>query len=253
MGTSSSSKGSNGRQPLVPAGVDDEPGAPQPVPEPQRFRAFRTSFGKYLKSKDTSDLRKSLGHYARTSTGGSDIGPRRFGAVYSTGEDFYETLSSLGGDGVAAAAQGLSRDELRGQPLDVVCQRLATVLTPENGDAERVRQSIDEAMAEVLGEDEPFDPDRLDDETLHRIIAEYLSQAIFQDIVEEVGGSWAQAPDETRTAAAERELLELIRVIVDDRLGGRLMGRGDVTRAQIGGFLRQTVRDVWRSWEQHHD
>ena len=48
MGTSGSSKGPKNSSPLVPAGVDDEPGKPLPEPEGQRFRGFRTEFGERL-------------------------------------------------------------------------------------------------------------------------------------------------------------------------------------------------------------
>ncbi|WFU04520.1 hypothetical protein QA648_27445 (plasmid) [Rhizobium sp. CB3171] len=248
MGTSSSSKGSGSKQPMVPPWADDQPGTPVPAGPPKRFQAFRTSFGKYLKSGDRDDLKRSLGHYARTATGGSGVGPRRFGSVYNSGGDFYEVLKSLGGDGGNAAERGLSRDSLAGQPLDVVCQRLAEMLAPENGDADRIREAIDEAMLEVLGEGD-FDPDSLDDETVARIMGEYLSQTVFQEIVEEVGGSWANAPDEKRTSAAEAELLEVIRVIVDKNLAPKLTDGKAITKSDVLRFMRETVVEVWREWE----
>lgn len=248
MGTSSSSKGSGSKQPMVPPWADDQPGAPVPKAPPKRFQAFRTSFGKYLKSGDSGDLKRSLGHYARTATGGSGIGPRRFGSVYKAGGDFYEVLKSLGGDGEAAADRGLSKDSLAGEPLDVVCQRLAEALAPENGDADRIREAIDEAMLEVLGEGN-FDPSSLDDEAVDRIMGEYLSQTVFQEIVEEVGGSWANAPDDKRTSAAEAELLELIRVVVDKNLGPKLTDGKSITKSEIHRFMRETVVEVWKEWE----
>ncbi len=119
MGTSASSKGSGRDQPLVPPWADDEPGKPVPQAEPKRFQAFRRSFGKYLQTRDPRDLQRSLGHYARTATGGSAVGPRRFGSVYNTGGDLYSVLSSLGGDGTLADSRGLSQASLTGQPLDV--------------------------------------------------------------------------------------------------------------------------------------
>ncbi|AFL53378.1 hypothetical protein ABIE78_000731 [Sinorhizobium fredii] len=248
MGTSSSSRGSGSNQPMVPPWADDQPGAPVPPPPPKRFQAFRTSFGKFLKGGDGGDLRKSLGHYARTSTGGSAVGPRRFGSVYTTGGDLYDVLKSLGGDGGEAAERGLSKESLAGQPLDVVCQRLAETLAPENGDSDRIREAIDEAMLEVMGEGN-FDPDRLDEETINRILGEYLSQSIFQEIVEEVGGSWANAPDEQRTPEAESELLEVIRVVVEKNLGPSLSDAKDLTKADIHRFMREAVTEVWREWE----
>ncbi|WP_292641675.1 hypothetical protein [Mesorhizobium sp.] len=161
-------------------------------------------------------------------------------------------LNSLGGDGREAAERGLSKDSLNGQPLDVVCQRLAETLAPDNADKDRIRAAIDEAMVEVLGEGE-FDPDRLDEETVHRIISEYLSQSIFQDIVEEVGGSWANAPDEKRTPEAEAELLELIRVVVDKKLGARMSGSTGVNKAAVERFMREAVTEVWREWEANDE
>lgn len=252
MGTSASSKGSRSNQPMVPPWADDQPGAPIPVGPPKRFQAFRTSFGKYLKGGDVGDLRRSLGHYARTSTGGSGVGPRRFGSVYTAGGQLYDVLNSLGGDGVAAAEQGLSRASLEGQPLDVVCQRLAEALAPENGDSDRIRAAVDEAMLEVLGEGD-FDPSQLDAETINRIIGEYLSQSVFQEIVEEVGGSWANAPDEQRTPEAEAELLEVIRVVVDKNLGPRLADANNMKQADVHRFMREAVTEVWREWESYDD
>lgn len=248
MGTSASSKGSGRNQPMVPPWADDLLGVPPPSPPPKRFQAFRTAFGKYLKGGDSADLRRSLGHYARTSTGGSSVGPRRYGSVYAAGGGLYDVLSSLAGDGAEAASQGLSKDSLTGQPLDVVCQRISEALARDNGDADRIREAINEAMFEVLG-DGDFNPDELNEESVHRILAEYLSQSIFQEIVEEVGGSWANAPDENRTAEAETELLELIRVVVDRNLGSRLAGANGLGKEAVGRFMRETVTEVWREWE----
>lgn len=248
MGTSASSKGSGSSQPMVPPWADDQPSEPIPIAPPKRFQAFRTSFGRYLKSRDSHHLGKSLGHYARTSTGGSAVGPRRFGSVYGTGGRFYEVLKSLGSDGKRATELGLSKESLSGQPLDVVCQRLAEVLAPPNGDHERIRQAIDEAMFEVL-DTENFNPDQLDDETINRILGEFLSQAIFQEIVEEVGGSWASASDERRTSEAEEELLEVIRVVVDKNLGPRLADSERLTQTNVVLFMRDAVTEVWREWE----
>ena len=237
---------------MVPPWADDQPGTPVPAPQPKRFQAFRTSFGKYLKGGDGGDLRRSLGHFARTSTGGSGVAPRRFGSVYTTGGDLFDVLRSLGGDGTDAEERGLSKTSLTGQPLDVVCQRLSEALAPENGDRDRIREAIDEAMLEVLGEG-TFDPASLDEETVHRILSEYLSQSVFQDIVDEVGGSWANAPDEKRTAEAEGELLELIRVVVDKNLGSKLAGGKNLTKAEVHKFMRDAVTEVWKEWESYDE
>lgn len=249
MGTSASSKGSGPDQSLVPPWADDSPEKPLPDPEKKRFRAFRRAFGTYLKSGKRADLDKALGHYARSATGGRSVGPRRFGAVYSSGSDLYSVLSSLGGDGEFAEARGIARDQLTGQPIDIVCQRLAYALVPQNGDADKIREAMNEAMIEILGTVD-FDPDRLDEEAIQGILGEYLSQAVFQEIVEEVGGTWSQAAANA-TPEAESRLLETIRAVVEVTLGPQLDGRANVPRAEIHRFLRKTLDDVWAIWEAH--
>lgn len=251
MGTSASSKGRGQHQPIVPPWADDDPGKQLPLAPEKRFLAFRRAFGDHIRLGNSADLQKALGHYARTATGGSAVGPRRFGPVYAAGSALYTALSSLGGDGVAAAAQGLSQASLIGQPLDVVCQRLSEVLAPDNGDADRVRQAIDEAMFFVLG-DVAFDPTSLDEETVHQILGEYLSQSVFQEIVEEVGGSWANN-DAPKTVAAESALLELIRVVVDQNLGPKLNGQINISQDKIHRFLRETIDAVWSEWEAFNE
>jgi hypothetical protein len=251
MGTSASAKGSGRDQPLVPPWADDEPGEPIPVSPEKRFQAFRRAFGSYLKSGNPRDLQRSLGHYARTATGGRSVGPRRYGSVYATGGDLYSILSSLGGDGTLADSQGLSKASLTGQPLDVVCQRLSEALTPSNGDADRIRESIDQAMIEVLG-DQEFDPTSLDDETIQRILGEYLSQAVFQEIVEEVGGSWSNGTA-TSTPEAEAALLEAIRAVVEVNFSPKLEGKINIVQADIRAFMRETINEVWATWEEYSE
>ncbi|MBT0780837.1 hypothetical protein [Paracoccus sp. pheM1] len=251
MGTSASSKGSGTDQSLVPPWADDSPGEPLPDLEPKRFRAFRRAFGTYLKSGKQADLDKALGHYARSATGGRGVGPRRFGAVYTSGSDLYSVLSSIAGDGGLADTRGITKDQLAGQPIDVVCQRLTDALVPPNGDADKIRGAMNEAMIEVLGTAD-FDPDRLDEDAVQRILGEYLSQAVFQEIVEEVGGTWSQAAANA-TPGAESRLLETIRAIIEVTLGPQLDGRTNVPRAEIHSFMRKTLDDVWAIWEAHGD
>ncbi|WP_339112885.1 hypothetical protein [Thioclava sp. GXIMD2076] len=104
-------------------------------------------------------------------------------------------------------------------------------------------------MIEVLGEKE-FDPAQLDDETIQRILGEYLSQSVFQEIVEEVGGSWASGTV-TSTPEAEGALLETIRAVVEVNLGPRLEGKGNIVQADVRQLMRETINEVWATWEAY--
>ena len=92
MGTSSSAKGPNNRSPLVPPWADATPDAPMPKPEGHRFRGFRTEFGK-VAAGSRGSLARALKKYASSATGGSSVGPRRFGPAYSAGAGLIQALS----------------------------------------------------------------------------------------------------------------------------------------------------------------
>jgi len=81
---------------------------------------------------------------------------------------------------------------------------------------------------------------------------EFLSLAVFQNIVEEAGGAWDRAPDEEKSAQCEGELLDLIKVVVESSFERTIgAGTGRFSQDQIKGFMREAARDAWREWESY--
>jgi len=248
MGTSASSRGNNDRQPLVPSWADDEPDKKLPTPEPQRFRAFRTAFGKALASgSDKAGLRTALGHYARTSTGGSTVGPRRFGPAYTAGGGMY---SALRGVAQGIAVPGLDTSSFIGKSTDYFAQVLGQFLAGDTADADRINAAVQEAVATVLDLEANFDPSQLTDDVIDSLLSEFMSLTIFQAIVEEAGGAWDRSDEEKKNADCERNLLDLIRVVVDKSLQERLKsGTTGFTQDQIKSFMREATTKAWTEWE----
>ncbi|ANP86042.1 hypothetical protein [Rhizobium leguminosarum] len=198
---------------------------------------------------DKSDLRRALGHYARTTTGGSDVGPRRFGNVYSAGGNFYAALQGLAdGSGVP----GLDATQFLGRSTDFFAQAIGQFLSGESADADRINRAVQEAVASVFDINADFDPADLTDETIEQLMTEFLSQSIFQTIVEDAGGAWDRAPDEEKTAECEGQLLDLIKVVVEQSFQKQMSSGGqNFTQAQIKQFMRDTTRSVWQQWESY--
>ncbi len=249
MGTSSSSRGPSGRSPLVPSWADADPGAPLPAPDALRFRTFRTEFGRYAGGEGGS-LRSALGHYARTATAGQAVGPRRFGSAYQAGGGLFGLLGDLAGGGDGAAFVGIDMSGLAGRTLGYAAQEIARALAPENGDADRIRIAIQEAIAEVLPDVEIFDPAALTPDDIIAILIEFLTRILFQQVVEDAGSAWNRAPSDARTAQTEGELFDLIRIAMDRHLGPRLAAAGGrLPRAEVERLQRSAMEDVWRDWE----
>ena len=154
MGTSTSSKGANNRSPLVPPWADVDGAGPGPEPEANRFKSFRTHLGRFVSSGDGAQLRKALRSYARSSTGGSAVGPRRFGAVAQTGSNLFGTLNDLR---THARDVPVNLAALAGRPTREVIDALVDALVPESGDADRIRTALNEALSECLEGVDKFD------------------------------------------------------------------------------------------------
>lgn len=256
MGTSASSKGPKSSSPLVPPGVDDEPGKPLPEPEGQRFRGFRTEFGRAASGGGRAELASALGKFARNATGGSTVGPRRFGAAYRSGAALADALSSFAGAGVGAPpgaiSGGIDFSQLAGQPIDVAAQEIAKALAPENTDADQISAAIQEAIIEVLPDAGVFDPSLLTPDAMVQIMVEFFSRVLFMEITSVAGDAWNKAADGQRATQTESDLLELIRVVVDRHFSPRLAkGVGKASRDEFRKLEREAMDEVWREWERY--
>ena len=119
-----------------------DPDAPpqQPVPllqpppsaelaPPRRFAGFRTALGRFANSGDRRDARTALGHWARTSTGGSQASTARLSRAARTGG------AALAGFARAAAGQppvagALDVRLLAGLSVDVAVDRIVDAFCP---------------------------------------------------------------------------------------------------------------------------
>lgn len=250
MGTSSSSKGRKSSSPLVPAYADANPDQPLPQPEGQRFRGFRTEFGRAVAGGGDGTFAGALGRYARDATGGGGVASRRFGPAYSAGGTLFELLSDLQAGGTGESVSGADLSGLAGLPLAEAIQQIAETLAPANADAELIRTAVQEALAEVLPDVASFEPADLDPDMLIAVLIEFFSQVIFLDVVSDAGDAWNKTPSAERTIEAEGELFDIIHTAVDKHLGPAFAGGiQGMTREQVEAIEQQAIRDIWSEWE----
>lgn len=250
MGTSSSSNGPGPRSPLVPPWADDQPDQPLPEPVGQRFRGFRQNFGQFVEAGGVDRLRSSLRRYASSATGGSGVGPRRFGPAYAAGGSLFGLLGELQAGGDGTETTGVDFSALTGQSIERAAEAIALALAPVNADADRISIAIQEALAEALPDAEVFDPAALTPDQVILILVEFLSRVLFQQVMEDAASAWNKSPNADRTVAAEAELFDVIHTCIDRHLGPRIAGGvGRLGRNEVEALQRAALVDVWREWE----
>lgn len=249
MGTSTSSKGANNRSPLVPPWADIDGAGPGPKPEENRFKSFRTHLGRFVASGDTQQLRKALHSYARSSTGGASVGPRRFGAIAQAGAGLFGTLNQLRTD-PANAPVNLSA--LAGRPTREVIDALVDALVPENGDADRIRTALNEALSTCLEGVPAFDFSSITDDVLINLMVAYTALSIFQAIVMESDRAFTKGDTPQAVERAEKDLMQLVEVVTDKHMKPLLQNQvAGLTTEQMQAVQLAAIREVWKEWEDY--
>lgn len=249
MGTSQSSIGPGSASSLVPPWADDQPQQNLPTSQPQRFKLFRQSIGSFAANGNRSDLQRALGHYARTSSSGRNVAARRLGSVTQSGGALYGALS---GASTTTSDSGVNLASLSGLPCEVAIASIVQALTSTGGDSDKIRVSMQSALAEALDGVEKFDPESITDEVIVNTMISYLSDSIFHQIVMDAGKAWNKADTPLKAIQAENALRELVKVIVDQKLAGKLAGSiRTFTQQQMVQLQRQVVIEVWTDWEAY--
>lgn len=246
MGTSQSSPGPGGKSPLIPPWADDTPQQPLPHSENRRYASFRESLGRAAANGSSSDLRKAVGHYAKTSSGGSAAAVRRMGSATSAGSQLFGLLTS------GTGASGINLDSLNGLPVDIAISRITQSLATEDGDSEKIRAAMNLALAEALEGIEVFDSQNVTAEIITNTMINYLCRVIFVQLMMDSGGAFDKAETPKQAIHIENSLYSLIDVIVNEHMAERLSNNiSTLTQVQVKEIQRQTIIDVWTEWEDY--
>jgi len=250
MGTSSSSKGPGNKGPLVPPWADIDGEGPGPVPDAARFKAFRTSLGRFVASTNSADLRSALRHYAHTATGGRTQGPRRFGAMARTGGALFGALSEMTAGGAAVQVGGVDLSTLNGSDTDVAIQAIVRALTPPDGDGEKVAAAMTVALSECLEGLEEFDFASITEDMLISIMLAYLRECVFEQVVMDSDRAFQREGSGAAVEDAERSLHALVGSVVEMEMrplfGGQVR---TLSREQVERIQMQAIAQVWAIWE----
>ncbi|MGF7111416.1 hypothetical protein QF017_000885 [Pseudomonas laurylsulfatiphila] len=249
MGTSTSSKGPGGNSPFVPEWIDTSGQGAIPEAPPQRFKDFRKSLGKFVSSGDGDYLRSAVRSYASGSTGGSSVGPIRFGSMAGAGGALFGAMAALS-DGQSPS--GLNLASLNGKDTDVAIDIIVQALVPEDGDSDRVRVAMNEALSDCLEGYDEFDFTKINDEMLVQMMLVYVTKCVFGQIVLDSNEAFAKASSPGQVEQAERDLFSLVEAVTDKHMRPLLTGNlKSFTSAQVEKIQLSAIKEVWVEWESY--
>lgn len=278
MGTSTSSKGPKGTNPLIPPWAEESEdlvltgsngqaetinnndiqnilNQPSSIPiDKNRFLAVRRAFTKYLQSGERNALNASLANYSRSSGGGAGVAKRLANGVKS-GAGLIGILSG-GSASNTGDTRSLSYKDLQGLTVDQAIDKLTEFLVPKDADSEYVRNALDEALSQSLDGEDLFNKIVFDNDLLEDIMNTYLTHLILNDVVNVVGDSWKNCDSPVVYAQRQNDLDELISDIVNNNVYELFKQKGDIqslTAIEIITLQQELISESVQSWEKYFE
>lgn len=281
MGTSASSSGPGGGVPLVPPWVDDvgndlspapdgdndetqdqgEPSdpqeqtaAPQPAVAPRaRFRAARMNLGSFSRDGSTDALKRGLGHYSRTGLGGARHATNRMARTARNSGILYGALNALAGRGSAPSELRVDLAQLRGRPAQEIVDHLAEAISPSDGsqDAEANRESISEALRELIASSPDIDLSKLTEDQIVAVIESYISYDIVHRVELDVGKAVFAKTDPSTAIRRLDQMFSYIRQCVSSALQKLNAFGKALTQTEASRISRGIIAETFNVFEEY--
>ncbi|ENU42740.1 MULTISPECIES: hypothetical protein [Acinetobacter calcoaceticus/baumannii complex] len=251
MGTSTSSKGPNGKTPLVPSWANEQGGAIVCGIDNNLgdFRAYLGKAANKPSGPNGTNLRKAIGHYAKNATGGKSIAPKRYQKLIATGGSLFDLFKSIQ---VGNDYLDLKISDLNGQSIDIVIDKIIEHLLVIDGDSERIRASLNQSLAECLNGEEDFDFNKISSDTIIDLMLRYTQEYLFQQIILDSRAAFDKADTPENIASLEEDLHSLIKSSVDKHMSTQLKdGTNSLTRKDIERIQMKALEDIWGEWESY--
>lgn len=257
MGTSQSSKGSPSGVPMLPPWTPDTtlPVEPEQLAPRGRFGPANRCLGDFARHNDRDRLKRGVGHYIQRGLGGSSNATRRMGGTIQSAGSLGSVLYSLTtGDVVEAPGGRLDPALLQGADARTVIDAVIEAVCPSDGtlDREASRESINDALSEVLVRFPDADLLTLSSEQREFAIQEFLAQDVYRRFQLDVGDSiCSKAPTLTEGLSRLRQAKDYIHETIESSIQtlrdeGRTMTSGDIT-ALARDALKEAF-DIFEGW-----
>ena len=134
----------------------------------------------------------------------------------------------------------------------MVIEAIVRALVPADGDADRVRVAINEALSECLEGYDEFDFAHITDEIIVDMMQAYVRHCVFEQIMLDSRDAFAKAMTSGRVEQAEKDLLALVGAATDKHMRP-LLSRNLRTfnGLQVEGAQLRAIREVWAEWEAY--
>ncbi len=291
MGTSQSSNGSPSGTPMVPPWTPDVPlsqqpdtgvdggasdnapdtdttpltdgneGSPDqsdnrgsPIAPPSRFGGARRNLGDYARAGDSSSMKKGLGQYVRKGYGGSATAARRLASTATTAQSLFSALST--GDNNSYSGEGGALDPavLSGKTAYEVMDIIVEAVAPVDGtqDTEASRESIKDALADLLNAHPDANLNDLSSEQKEMAIVCFVSGDVFRRIDLDLGKCIREKAPSTSSALGRlKEIKDYVRETVSAAFRSLKEIGQVITNNTVVSIVQSSIKETCEVFEEY--
>lgn len=224
--------------------------SPAPVPVPiapaARFRTTRTSLGKFATSGAPAAMRRGVGQYIRSGLGGTSTATRRFGGTVRTAGTLYGLLGGMT-PGVEPANR-LDRALLEGRNARDLIDAVVEAACPVDGtqDAEASRQSVNDALSELVEQNPDADLLNLTEDQRQFVTERFVGMDVFRRFMLDVGTSiHEKAPSISTAQSRLREARDYIRETISASFRKLRAAGQRVTGGRLAQLVQRALTDAF--------
>lgn len=289
MGTSQSSNGSPSGTPMVPPWTPDVPSSQQPdtgvdgdapvdssdsgitpstdgnenspsqdgnkgspIAPPSRFGGARRNLGDYARTGDSSSMKKGLGQYVRKGYGGSATATRRLASTATTAQSLFSALSTGGNNNYSGEGGALDPAALSGKTVYEVMDIIVEAVAPVDGtqDTEASRESIKDALADLLNAHPDANLNDLSEEQKELAIERFVSGDVFRRIDLDLGKCIREkSPNFSSALGRLKEIKDYVRETVSSAFRSLKKSGHVITNKTVVGIVQNSIKETCEVFE----
>lgn len=231
---------------------DQEANKGSPIAPSSRFGGARRNMGEYARTGDSSSMKKGLKQYVRKGYGGNATATKRLASTATTAQSLFSALST--GDNNSYSKEGGALDPavLSGKTAYEVMDIIVEAVAPVDGtqDTEASRESIKDALADLLNAHPDADLNDLSVAQKELAIERYVAGDVFRRIDLDLGKCIREKAPSTSSALGRlKEVKNYVRETVSSSFRN-LKERGQVIISNtVISIVQNAIKETWEVFE----
>lgn len=285
MGTSGSSGGPGPRVPLDPPWLDDidtpqpssgesqdgepqdaqspgdaqwETGQPAPltgapdVAPPARFSGTRRALRRFAETGSEDAFRRAVGHYSRTGMGGARNAANRMRTSARSGANAIGFLRAVREKTDPAVNEWIGALTARDASAQEIADEIVTHTMPEGGSLDEAasRQSMDQALQDLLVRDPNIDLLNLDENSIWTLIESFLGYEAFYRLTLDIGQVFEDATLSPRDRVTRmKEMRDYLKAEVSWQVEALRKDTPNAPSGQLPYVLQRALENTFAVYE----